>query len=93
MLGNPGFGFGCSYDYGGAETLIQPVERTQGVARAAWQFDPNNQLIFEATASRVDATKFFVILPDSIGHGKSSKPSDGLRARHTVAPRSIRPCV
>ncbi len=26
----------------------------------------------------LDATKFFIILPDGIGHGKSSKPSDGL---------------
>ncbi len=26
-----------------------------------------------------DITKMFVILPDGIGHGKSSKPSDGLR--------------
>src|SRR5689334_25076497 len=29
----------------------------------------------------LDATKFFIVLPDGIGHGKSSKPSDGLRAR------------
>jgi homoserine O-acetyltransferase/O-succinyltransferase len=29
----------------------------------------------------LDATKYFVILPDGIGHGKSSKPSDGLRAK------------
>lgn len=28
----------------------------------------------------LDATKYFVILPDAIGHGASSKPSDGLRA-------------
>jgi homoserine O-acetyltransferase/O-succinyltransferase len=28
----------------------------------------------------LDATRYFVILPDAIGHGKSSKPSDGLRA-------------
>ena len=27
----------------------------------------------------LDITKTFVILPDNIGHGKSSKPSDGLR--------------
>src|SRR5437762_12949278 len=26
----------------------------------------------------LDATKFFIVLPDGIGHGKSSKPSDGL---------------
>ena len=29
----------------------------------------------------LDAARFFIILPDGIGHGKSSKPSDGLRAR------------
>ncbi len=29
----------------------------------------------------LDAAKYFIIIPDSIGHGKSSKPSDGLRAR------------
>jgi homoserine O-acetyltransferase len=28
----------------------------------------------------LDATRYYVILPDAIGHGKSSKPSDGLRA-------------
>jgi len=27
----------------------------------------------------LDATRFFIILPDSIGHGTSSKPSDGLK--------------
>ena len=29
----------------------------------------------------LDATKYFIILPDNLGHGKSSKPSDGLHAR------------
>ena len=29
----------------------------------------------------LDATKFFIVLPDGIGHGKSSKPSDGLRVK------------
>ena len=29
----------------------------------------------------LDATKFFIVLPDGIGHGKSSKPSYGLRAK------------
>jgi homoserine O-acetyltransferase/O-succinyltransferase len=29
----------------------------------------------------LDVTKFFVVLPDGIGHGKSSKPSDGLHAK------------
>jgi homoserine O-acetyltransferase len=29
----------------------------------------------------LDASKYFIILPDNIGHGKSSKPSDGLHAK------------
>jgi homoserine O-acetyltransferase len=29
----------------------------------------------------LDATKFFLIMPDGIGHGKSSKPSDGMHAK------------
>jgi len=29
----------------------------------------------------LDARKYYIILPDEIGHGASSKPSDGLRAR------------
>jgi len=29
----------------------------------------------------LDAEKFFIILPDGIGHGKSSKPSDGMHAK------------
>ena len=29
----------------------------------------------------LDANEHYIILPDGIGHGKSSKPSDGLRAR------------
>jgi homoserine O-acetyltransferase len=29
----------------------------------------------------LDASRYFIILPDGIGHGQSSKPSDGLRAK------------
>lgn len=29
----------------------------------------------------LDVSKYYVILPDNIGHGKSSKPSDGLHAK------------
>ena len=29
----------------------------------------------------LDAAKYFIVLPDAIGHGKSSKPSDGLRTQ------------
>jgi len=29
----------------------------------------------------LDAARYFIVLPDGIGHGQSSKPSDGLRGR------------
>ncbi|HEX4936446.1 MAG TPA: alpha/beta fold hydrolase [Gemmatimonadaceae bacterium] len=29
----------------------------------------------------LDTTRFFIVLPDNIGHGQSSKPSDGLHMR------------
>lgn len=29
----------------------------------------------------LDATKYFILLPDNVGHGESSKPSDGLHMR------------
>ena len=29
----------------------------------------------------LDTARYFVVLPDGIGHGKSSKPSDGMRAQ------------
>ncbi len=29
----------------------------------------------------LDTSKYFIVLPDDIGHGKSSKPSDGMHAR------------
>jgi homoserine O-acetyltransferase len=29
----------------------------------------------------LDASKYYIIIPDSIGHGKSAKPSDGLKTK------------
>jgi homoserine O-acetyltransferase/O-succinyltransferase len=29
----------------------------------------------------LDATKYYIIIPDALGHGRSSKPSDGLKAK------------
>src|SRR5438445_212597 len=28
----------------------------------------------------LDASRYFIVLPDNVGHGRSSKPSDGLHA-------------
>src|SRR2546422_10270916 len=33
------------------------------------------------TGQLLDAKQYFIILPDNVGHGQSSKPSDGLRMR------------
>jgi len=37
-----------------------------------------------AAGQLLDASRYFIVLPDGIGHGQSSKPSDGL---HTRFPR------
>jgi homoserine O-acetyltransferase len=29
----------------------------------------------------LDAARYFIVLPDAVGHGKSAKPSDGMRAK------------
>src|ERR671910_1248915 len=29
----------------------------------------------------LDASKYYIILPDDIGHGRSTRPSDGMRAK------------
>jgi homoserine O-acetyltransferase len=50
---------------GAADTLIRPQFSDE-------LFGPGGLL---------DAGRYFIILPAAIGHGKSSKPSDGLRAR------------
>jgi homoserine O-acetyltransferase len=34
----------------------------------------------------LDASKYYIIIPDGIGHGKSSKPSDGMK---TAFPNTI----
>ena len=34
-----------------------------------------------AKGQLLDASRYFIIMPDGIGHGNSSKPSDGLRTR------------
>lgn len=37
--------------------------------------------VLYASGGLLDASKYFIILPDAIGHGHSSKPSDGLHAK------------
>jgi homoserine O-acetyltransferase len=74
-------------------TLGTPRQDAQGVVRNAvlimhgtggtgGQFTgPNFAGELFGPGQPLDATKYFIILPDDIGHGGSSKPSDGLRAK------------
>jgi len=43
-------------------------------------FAPQFRDVLFQNGELLDASKYFIILPDDIGHGKSSKPSDGLHA-------------
>ena len=53
-----------------------------GTGGAGTQFlSPQFAGVLFGPGQLLDATRFFIILPDGIGHGKSSKPSDGLHAK------------
>ena len=74
-------------------TLGQPVKDEKGIVRNAVLITHGTtgsgaQFIRPEFAGELfgpgqllDATKFFIVLPDGIGYGKSSKPSDGLHAK------------
>ena len=73
-------------------TLGQPEQDTTGDTRNAVLIlhgtggtgsaflRPQFADILFGSGQLLDATRYFIILPDGIGHGQSSKPSDGLRA-------------
>ncbi len=74
-------------------TLGQPRKDAQGVVRNAvlvlhgtggtgrgFLSEGFGGVLF-AKGGLLDAEKHFIVLPDGVGHGKSSKPSDGSRAR------------
>jgi homoserine O-acetyltransferase/O-succinyltransferase len=53
-----------------------------GTGGASWTFLSGNFAgVLFGPGQLLDANRYFLILPDAIGHGLSSKPSDGLRAR------------
>src|SRR5436853_7373497 len=74
-------------------TVGKPVKDEKGVARNAVLIThgttgSGGQFIRPEFAGELfgagqllDATKFFIVLPDGIGHGKPSKPSDGMHAK------------
>jgi homoserine O-acetyltransferase/O-succinyltransferase len=52
-----------------------------GTGGAGTQFlNPGFAGVLFVSGGLLDAAKYFIILPDDIGHGKSSKPSDGMHA-------------
>jgi len=53
-----------------------------GTGGSGQQFlGPNFAGVLFGPGQLLDAARYFIILPDGVGHGGSSKPSDGLRAR------------
>jgi len=64
---------------GGAQNAVLI---THGTGGAGTQFlSPQFGGVLFGPGQLLDATHYFIILTDGIGHGKSSKPSDGLHAR------------
>jgi homoserine O-acetyltransferase len=73
-------------------TLGQPQRNAQGAINNAvlllhWTgasgealLTPEYRTALFAPGAPFDASRYFVILPDAVGHGRSSKPSDGLKA-------------
>ncbi|HXD10430.1 MAG TPA: alpha/beta fold hydrolase [Anaerolineales bacterium] len=74
-------------------TIGSPMKDSAGITRNAVlimhgtggtgaQFlSPQFANVLYGPGALLDATKYFIILPDAIGHGGSSKPSDGLHAK------------
>ena len=63
-------------------TVINAVLITHGTGGTGSQFlRPEFAGELFGAGGLLDAARYYIILPDGIGHGQSSKPSDGLRAR------------
>ncbi len=60
----------------------EPVLILHGTTQSGASFlNPNFAGQLFGPGQPLDARKYFIVLPDSIGAGKSAKPSDGLRAK------------
>jgi homoserine O-acetyltransferase len=60
----------------------EPVVVLHGTTQSgAAMLNPNFAGELLGPGQPLDANRYYVIFPDSIGHGRSSKPSDGLRAK------------
>jgi len=64
---------------GKADNAVLVLHGTSGSGGSFLSYSFAGQLFGEGQV--LDAKRYFIILPDNIGHGDSSKPSDGLHAR------------
>jgi homoserine O-acetyltransferase len=64
---------------GHAENAVLLLHGTGGDAHSL--LNPVFSDVLFGPGQPLDITKYFIILPDDIGHGQSSKPSDGLHAK------------
>jgi homoserine O-acetyltransferase/O-succinyltransferase len=65
----------------GAGKVTNAVLILHGTGGSGHQFlAPQFADVLFGPGQLLDANRYFIILPDNIGHGKSSKPSDGMRA-------------
>jgi homoserine O-acetyltransferase len=64
---------------GEIDNAVMVLHGTGGSGRQFLQPQFANELY--GPGQPLDITRYYVILPDGIGHGRSSKPSDGLRSR------------
>jgi homoserine O-acetyltransferase/O-succinyltransferase len=62
---------------GHADNVVLLLHGTGGDAHSL--LNPVFSDVLFGPGQPLDITKFFIVLPDDIGHGASSKPSDGLR--------------
>jgi len=67
----------------GADGMVSNAVIIMHGTTGSWkQFtSPNFADVLFGPGELLDATRYFIILPDAIGHGGSTKPSNGLKAR------------
>ena len=72
-------------DASGHATNVVLIGHGTGGSGASLVDSPTGTALFAAEllgkGQPLDAEKYFVVVPDGLGHGKSSKPSDGLHGR------------